>query len=251
MEVKKILIVEDDMIVAHSIKSMLERNGYHVTSISVSKQEAFDSIKVSLPDLVLMDIAIEGPIDGISTARSIKRAYDIPVIFITQIEDEDVFKSAKEIFPHNYITKPFTDEQLRRSVELALLNNNSQKGSHTHQHDSAFILSSDNQYKKLTVNNILCIEANGSYSKIHYMEQQKHLVFMVSISSNNVARQLASSTIMQVHKSYYINLDQIDYIHESSVYLEGFKDPIPIGRSFKEKLYELLNILKSGSSQKK
>jgi len=252
METKKILIVEDEAIVGYGMKATLEQRGYHITGIATSKKEALDCINEEEPDLILMDIGIEGPADGISTAKTIRNTYsDMPIVFITQFEDGDIFALAKEVLPRNYITKPFTDESLYRAVELALLETEHIKGEQVADSRYAFILCDDNKYKKLFVKNILCIEADGSYSYIHYVEDDQHHVFYVSISSNNVARQINNPVIQQVHKSYYINLEKIDYIQESVAYLKDYKDPVPIGRAYREKLYKQINILRSGGNQKK
>ncbi len=116
----KILIVEDDLILADNIKISLEKNGYDIASLAVSGEEALLFAEKENPDLVLMDIVIKSEPDGIDTADQIRKQFGIPVIFLTAYSENEIFHSTKITEPFAYITKPFDTRQLIINIEMAL-----------------------------------------------------------------------------------------------------------------------------------
>lgn len=116
----KILVVEDESIVAMDIKHRAEGLGYEVTAITPSGEEALEEVASNQPDLVLMDIVLKGEMDGIEAAQKIRDSYDIPVVYLTAYSDERTLKRAKITEPFGYIIKPFEDRELHSAVEVAL-----------------------------------------------------------------------------------------------------------------------------------
>ena len=116
----KILIVEDEQIVAVDIQSVLERLGYQVVGSARSGEEACRMATENTPDLVLMDVRIEGPLDGIDTARRIRHNADVPVVFLTAYTDDETLDRAKDIEPYGYLVKPFAERDLQATIEIAL-----------------------------------------------------------------------------------------------------------------------------------
>jgi PAS domain S-box-containing protein len=116
----KILIVEDETIVALDIKKKLVKLGYNVTDIVSSGEEAIEKVGETPPDLVLMDIALEGDMDGIEAAKRIRSRYDIPVIYLTAHSDKKTLDRAKVTEPLGYIVKPFERAGLHAAVEMAI-----------------------------------------------------------------------------------------------------------------------------------
>ena len=116
----KILVVEDESIVAMDIKHRLENMGYIVPAITSSGEEAVAKAAESNPDLVLMDIVLKGEMDGIDAAQQIKDNFDIPVVYLTAYSDEKTLKRAKITGPFGYIIKPFEDRELHSAIEVAL-----------------------------------------------------------------------------------------------------------------------------------
>jgi PAS domain S-box-containing protein len=121
MGLAKILVVEDEIIVARTIASQLNQLGYIVTGKASSGKAAMNQIAETKPDLILMDIIIKGDIDGITTAGYIHEELDIPIIFLTAYGDEETLDRAKLTQPFGYIVKPFTIKDLRIAIEIALL----------------------------------------------------------------------------------------------------------------------------------
>jgi PAS domain S-box-containing protein len=116
----KILIVEDENIVAFNIQNRLEGLGYTVTAVISSGEVALQNVAETCPDLVLMDIKLKGPIDGIQAAEQIRKEFQIPVVYLTAYTDEETLNRAKLTEPYGYILKPFEARDLGTTIEMAL-----------------------------------------------------------------------------------------------------------------------------------
>ncbi len=119
MNKKSILIVEDEKIISHDIKKILMNFGYEVSGIAVSGKEVLDHIERQEPELVLMDIILEGNMTGIETAEKINERWNIPIIYLTAYADERTLQKAKTTIPYGYILKPFEEKELYAIVEMA------------------------------------------------------------------------------------------------------------------------------------
>jgi len=119
----KILIVEDEKIVALDIRKSVESMGYFVCAIASSAEEAVQKAGETRPDLVLMDIVLKGEMDGIMAAEQINALFKIPIVYLTAYDDEDILQRAKITTPYGYITKPFNDRELRIAIEITLYKN--------------------------------------------------------------------------------------------------------------------------------
>ncbi len=116
----RILIVEDETLVARDLCAALVRGGYEVCGLCRTGQEALDTVQLQRPDLVLMDIQIEGPLDGIETATRLQREHGRPVVFLTAFADDTTTARARTAQPYGYLLKPFHESELRSVVELAV-----------------------------------------------------------------------------------------------------------------------------------
>ena len=116
-----ILVVEDEVIVAENLRVTLSGMGYMVPDTACSSSEALESVEKNLPDLILMDIVLEGSeFDGVETARRIRKNHDIPVVFVTAYADDETLERVKVTEPFAYILKPFNERELYSAIELAL-----------------------------------------------------------------------------------------------------------------------------------
>ncbi|HAX74275.1 MAG TPA: hybrid sensor histidine kinase/response regulator [Cyanobacteria bacterium UBA11372] len=117
---KKILVVEDEAIVAEAIALSLKKQGYQVVAIVTNGEEAIETAAQTQPDLVLMDIVLPGDMDGIAAAETIRTRFHIPTVFLTAYADEETLKRAKLTDPFGYIIKPFQQKDLYVTIEIAL-----------------------------------------------------------------------------------------------------------------------------------
>ena len=120
MEKTKLLIVEDNAIVAEDLKSKLINLGYDVIAIAYSGKKALTCVENQKPDIVLMDINLGKEIDGVDTASKLKFEHEISVIYLTAHADDDTISRAKITEPYGYIIKPFDDTELKSVIEIAV-----------------------------------------------------------------------------------------------------------------------------------
>lgn len=117
---ERIMIVEDERIVALDIKDSLESFGYNVPCMASTGKDAIEMAKIHNPDLILMDVVLIGEMDGIQAAEIIHEHCDIPVIYLTAYSDERTIERAKLTSPFGHILKPFETRELRSNIEIAL-----------------------------------------------------------------------------------------------------------------------------------
>jgi PAS domain S-box-containing protein len=127
MAAQKILIVDDQIIIAKELEARLNGFGYEVTGIASSGQEAIALTAYTKPNLVLMDIEIKGDMDAIETAAEIRQSLPVPIIFLTADRDQADLRRARMTEPFVYIVKPFTEQELRINIEMALYKDEAKK----------------------------------------------------------------------------------------------------------------------------
>lgn len=120
METLNLLIVEDELIVAKSLKHMLEELGYGVSGMVDSAEEAIRETEKQRPDLVLMDIVLNGEINGIEAAEQIRSRFGTPVIYLTAYSDQTILAQAKVTEPFGYLIKPFGERELNANIQMAI-----------------------------------------------------------------------------------------------------------------------------------
>lgn len=238
----KILIIEDELIIAENIKEMLHELDYEVIGIACDKEEAYEILKEKIPDIALIDIKLQHGDDGIELANSIKEEYDLPVIFISSHSDKETIEKAKLIKPGGYIVKPFEKSDLYTSIEIGLFNFSgitSLSKKETNQgaiiKDSIFIRK-DYMLIKIKFDELQWIKSDGNYLELYCLEN-KHLI---RSTVKEFIKKLPANIFIQIHKSYCINVNYISKIEHSSVWLNKIK--LPIGRSYIDSIKSLLNI---------
>jgi CheY-like chemotaxis protein len=127
MDDKKILVVEDESIIALNIKKKLKRFGYTVPAIVATGEEAIKMAEITFPDLILMDVRLKGAMDGVKTAEEIHKRFNIPIIFLTAYSDDELLEKAKKTKPYGYIVKPFKANDLKSNIEIALYRHQMEK----------------------------------------------------------------------------------------------------------------------------
>ena len=116
----KLLIVEDEMILADDMQLQLENMGYDVVGIASDGNDAIKLTKEKNPDLILMDIVLKGDMDGIDTSEKLNNLYNIPIVYLTAYFDDAILDRAKKTQPYGYIIKPFHEVQMHCAIVMAL-----------------------------------------------------------------------------------------------------------------------------------
>ena len=251
----KILVVEDEMIIGAKISMHLTSLGYEVTGIVPRGEEAVMHAEQNPPDIVLLDINLKGTIDGIETAKQMQRFGEMPIIYLTANTDEGTFNRAKSTRPFAFISKPFKQLDLQRAIELTIsrmAENQTGKmekieaitpDNDAAKADAPYILSDrifvkhKEKMVKIFIADILYIEADRNYSHIF----TKNKEFMLSITLKGFEDKILSNAFLRVHRSYIINLAQVDEVAENHVII-GQK-AIPLSVTMREDLLKRLRTI--------
>ncbi len=116
----KVMVVEDEFIIALDIKDIVKGFGYNVVAVATSGHDAVEKASKFKPELVLMDIMLKGKIDGVEAADMIRQKLDIPIIFVSSFSDEESVIRAGKVSDYGYLVKPFDNKQLKEVIEAAL-----------------------------------------------------------------------------------------------------------------------------------
>lgn len=237
----KILIVEDEMIIGANIALQLTTLGYDVLGIIPRAEEVLPQIRQNIPDILLLDIYLKGDLDGIELAHIIQKEYTIPIIYLTANADDVHFNRAKTTNPYAFISKPFKKLDLQHAIELTLLRIREEKKLDVNEletfvlSESIFVRSHDKMIK-ININDILYIEAERNYCKIHCKEKE-HLIVS---TLKDLEEKLTVKHLMRIHRSFIINMHHIDEIATSHLVIA--KKAIPVSPELKKQL--LLHIQK-------
>jgi len=239
----KILVVEDDMIIAANITLQLTKLGYEITGIESRGEEAVIHAKINTPDIVLMDINLKGKLDGIETALAIQEHMDLPIVYLTANTDEASFIRAKKTRPYAFIPKPLNPIQFRRTLAL-LVEQIKERATKIEESDVPIEVLNDRIFVrhngklvKLLLEDILYIEADRNYSKIVTSDG----VFLITNTLKTIENELKNSSFLRVHRSYMVNISKLDVLADK--HLEINRKVIPLGRSHKELLYSRLQTI--------
>lgn len=225
----KILIVEDELVIAEDLKDVLEDLGYEVCGIAISAREALAMIEEKLPDIALLDIQIKGGKDGIELAAEINEQYHLPFIMLTSHADLQTINRAKEVNPYGYLVKPFNEKEILAGIELALSNFAKKHSKKENQEspedfvlkDSLFIRT-NGMLVKLKLQDITYLEADANYTQVHTKDRK----FVIRSTLKELEVKLDANRFVRVHKSFLINLEEIEGIQAESVHIAGKEIPI-------------------------
>lgn len=236
MGATKIYIVEDEPLIADTIQVALENEGYIVCGMADNAKEALFDIEEYQPDLVLLDIHIEGDINGIELASRMQKKFKIPHIFLTSYSDKDTIDQVKKTNPFGYIVKPFNEQSLRSNIEIALY-----KFKQLHHQDDkisdSFFIKNKGELIRIVKNEILFIEAFDNYAYI-VTHKNKHII---SQTLKQIHEKIEDSSFVRIHRSYVVNINCIDSLHEGYVIIGQHK--MSIGKTYKEDLMNKISLL--------
>lgn len=239
----KVLIIEDELLIAEDMRMHLIKLGYIVTGIASSYTEAIESADSELPDIALVDIIIDGDKDGIETAKALKSKFQLPIIFLTSHSDKDTVEKAKLVKPDGYLVKPFNSQDLFTSIEIAFYNHAGNPESNKNlETDSSFVIKDfifikkDYLLVKIKFNELKWIKAEGNYVEI-YCDNKK---FLTRSTLKDFLHKLPEELFVQVHKSYAVNIEFIEAIELNRIIIG--KDKIPISRNLIPEIKKKLNI---------
>ncbi|PHQ60132.1 MAG: DNA-binding response regulator [Maribacter sp.] len=243
----RILIVEDNVIIADDIQCMLEEIGYEIVDNVIVYEQAVEVLKTQEVDLVLIDIILASDKTGIDLGKHIRENYNIPFIFVTSNSDRATVENAKTVKPNGYLVKPFEQQDLYTSIEIALSNfiySDKKKNmavsdvdvpmSNSVLKDSIFV-KKQHLYYRIQFEEIQFIKADNVYLEVNTVDKK----FLVRSPLKDYLQKLPRNKFYRAHKSYIVNVDHIDAINSKDIMINNTL--IPISKDFKEFIISAMN----------
>jgi len=239
MEQVKILIVEDELLIATNLKLILQDMGYAPFDPVGTKEQALEILQKQKPDLALLDINLQGKQDGIVIGEYIRQHIQIPFIFLTSNADKPTISAAKSTLPAAYLIKPFTEDDIYAAIEIALelfagnkneLEEDLEEEKLSVLKDCVFV-KHQNRYIKVAIADITYILVQDKYLEINTLDDKK---YVVRSSMESILNTFKPYNFIRVHRSYSINPLSLQEINGDIIVVN--KVEIPIGRAFRDDL---------------
>lgn len=233
---KKILIVEDEPLIASHIETILEESGYDVIDKVREAEQALKVLEIEQVHLILLDISLKGDTDGVELAQIINQKIGIPFIFLTSHFDDATVNRLKKTNPAGFILKPFNEKELLTQISIALYNNSVEDIKSPENKDHIFV-KYNAHWIKIPYDKICFAKADDIYTLIHTPEKN----YLVSYPLKKIEENLPSQQFLRVHKSFIVNIAKIDSISDRNIHINQHQ--IPIGRLFFDDFMKKLNKL--------
>ena len=241
-----ILAVEDDPIYAEAIELLLTELGYTGFSITDNAVDGLKLFKQQPPDLLLMDIGISGPLNGIEFVEIASAIRKTPIIYLTAFSDAETFDRAKQTSPSAYLLKPYNSKSLELAMELALFQNSGkpkledENGAYKVDTSyNAFFIKYNNRLLKVPITDLLYIEVDEKYCYIYTRDRR----YAVNIRLKNLLDQLPAGGFIQTHRSFAVKGDAIEEVNLEDSVLKISGKEIPIGKTYKDALFCKLKLI--------
>ncbi len=227
----RILIVEDELIVAYHIAAVLRDEGYTETRIAKNLKEALAIIPEFNPQLILTDIMMSSKPDGIKLGTYIRENLTIPFIYITSHGSIEMIREASRTRPNSYLVKPFKTPDLLAAIELALIDTETENISDTRK----VWIKDGTSLIPFTISDILFLKAEENYTAVYTTNGKTILVRHLLSGVQNM---LPENTFIRVHKSFVINRHHIISLKYDEISMG--EHSVPVGRTYRGELQKML-----------
>lgn len=238
----RVLIVEDEPLIAEDIAQSLREMEYEVTAICESADEALAAIQTTRPDIALLDIQIEGAIDGIMLAGILRTEYDLPFIFITSNSDSATIDRLSRVQPAGFLSKPYNERSLYGTLKIAL-SRVAESGpaeevplSVVANKNMLFIRNKD-RLERVEEKRIDYVQAYDNYCFVHANGRR----YLIPHTLKEVENRLNPVLFMRVHRSYLVNIEQITAIDELGI--EIAEERVPLSKNQRKELLQRIQLL--------
>jgi DNA-binding LytR/AlgR family response regulator len=227
----KILIAEDEAVIAISLYRILIELGYETSDPAASAEEAIYEMKHNKPDMAIVDIHLGDYYTGFKVAEELSKQ-GIPFFFLTALFDQETIDRAKKYAPVAYLVKPFTKENLFATIELLALKNFSRQEINTVK--QLVRVYDDKAEHQFDESDFLYAEVKEKYVYIYLLNAKQ---ITLKITLYELLAQLHTQHIIQVHKSFVVNINHASAIKYDEIIVQG--NTIPVGRVFKDNIKKL------------
>jgi DNA-binding LytR/AlgR family response regulator len=236
----KILVVEDEVIIADNISNTLVDFGYTVLEPAISYTEAIETIEREKPDVAILDVQLAGKKSGIDLATEINLKYKFPFIFLTSNSDKATLDEAKKADPFAFLVKPFVKEELYAAIELTLFNFASIKEKSIDKENlivrDALFIKQKNLFLRLNFSDITYIKSDHVYLDIYTVNGKKHTV------RGTISEYLEKldESFVRIHRGHIINTKHLEAINYITVQVNG--ESLPVGKKHRDELMEKIHL---------
>ncbi len=226
---KKLLVVEDEVLIAEHLKTILASFGCKSIQMAHTKHDALAEIDSFMPDIILLDINLSDNHEGMEIADYINHTCKLPFIFITAYSDSPTLLLALAKHPAAYITKPFKQADVLAAIQLAFLNNPQLSNSYLSFKTGADLV-------RLNTNKITHIEGSGNYIVIYTTEKKYTLRNSLAWALEN----LPNDIFVKVHRAFVVNINHVNELTIQQIKVNN--TTIPVSRLYKDELLEKFKI---------
>ncbi|MFT4738884.1 MAG: DNA-binding LytR/AlgR family response regulator [Cyclobacteriaceae bacterium] len=242
MQKIKVLIVEDEWIVSEELKELLVKHDFEVIGQAEDANAAMELAAANTPDILLTDINIKGDKDGIELAAEFIKKYNCAVIFLTAYYDDHFLRRAKRVDPAAYIIKPFEERNLIVAIDLAFsklsaTDDVEDRQNHNYLLNDRIFVRDKHKFVRLDIEDIVFIEADGSYSKIVTIDSE----FTLAINLTTLEEKIDHPSFFRIHRSYLVNMFKIEGLAGNLVEIKHHS--LPVSLSHREELAKRLKLI--------
>ena len=235
-----VLIVEDEPLIALNIRLALEKLNYEVWDSVDCAEDALAVLDQQQPSIILLDIRLEGKMDGISLAELIRLKWGTPFIFLTSHTDQGTLERAKPLQPVGYIPKPFQEAVLHTTIEMGLGRENTpatKAASPSGASPDHVFVKVDGSLKRLALDEIEHVEACDNYCLIH-MDKGR---LVVRSTLKELVAKLPTMQFIRCHRTYLVNLRKVEAIVGHTIKVRGAS--LPLGKRYKAEFFQRLEVI--------
>ncbi|RYE24901.1 MAG: response regulator transcription factor [Sphingobacteriales bacterium] len=214
-------IVENDFIISETLAALVQKMGHEVAGIAVNEAEGIAMLDIQRPDIALLDINLNKEHGGIEVARHIRSRLNMPFIFVTGNSDKATINMAKETNPDAYLLKPFREQDIETSIEIAMHNFRQRILMSSQERPSIFI-KHNGEHQRLFTDEILYVESRHVYVSIALADKE----ILVRASLGEFYDNLSNRDFIKTHRSFVVNIHHIQRFDGNFVYIGKHKIPI-------------------------
>ena len=243
----KVLIVEDEFIIAAHLRTIVEGLGHEVIGVAQRATDALALLRAApeLPALALLDITLHGELDGIDLAGRLQAEFGLPFVFVTSLADSVTVARAKQARPLGYLVKPFDEQEIFVALEMALAAAETSSAQLAPKPAPTFdatptslFVRDGKQLVRVDFADLCWLEADGNYTTLHTCLGFRYTAVA---ALKQVEERLPPADFLRIHKSYIVALKKITAISGQTVVVVG--QSIPVGRAYQPVLLSRLNLL--------
>lgn len=231
-DVFRILIVEDDLLIAEMLREMLLDLGYRVTGVAQNYAAALSLLGETKPQLCFVDIHLSDTLSGLDLVKKINEAHQVPVVFLTSYSDKKTIGEAAALKPEAYLVKPFSATDLYTTVEII---RNRRNSTGKESSPKTIVLRDAGLSVKMNTDEIRWLKSDNIYVEVKTIKKN----YLVRNSLERFMEELNDESFVRTHRSFAVNIKHVNAVNGQ--YLLVDTEKIPLSRKFREEIHSRFN----------